>query len=342
MAKHLAKSRHMSADQLIAYSRRQRRAHRLKVAAIAVVSIIAALALVVGAYYIWFSSSLNNALNKRADSRASEVLVDRAGNDPFYMLILGSDARNDESDANTGQLTDVIVLARIDPKNRQVSMLSIPRDTRYTYDDGTAVKINSLYGRGGVAQTIQGVSKLTGAPISHYALVHMSDCKNVVDELGGVEVEVKYEINNNDPETEENVNIQPGVQTLNGRQAQAYAISRHEAQGNQDAYRQDKIRTLIGAIIQKVLDRPVAEIPGEVIVLAQYVQTDFRAEELVQLAIDFATGSGKPKIYQASGPSEGGLDESTGQWFCYENPEGWAKVMSVMDSGGDPSTVTYD
>lgn len=110
---------------------------------------------------------------------------------------------------------------------------------------------------------------------------------------------------------------------------------------DQDAYRQSKVRVLLEAITGKVLDRPLMEIPGTVISLANYVDTDLRAADLVGLALEYAGSSDEVTIYQASGPSDGGIDEGTGMWLCYENPEGWAEAIAVMDSGGDPSTVAY-
>ena len=45
-------------------------------------------------------------------------------------------------------------------------------------------------------------------------------------------------------------------------------------------------------------------------------------------------------VYSCTGPSEGGIYEGTnGLWMCYEDPEGWAKLMEAVDAGEDPSTV---
>lgn len=331
----------MSNDQVRAHAAKHRRRSPAKTVGIVIGAIVLALLLVVVGFYLWFTISLNKSLERNTDKDALDALVNVASGEPFYTLVLASDERVDEHNPDIFQYTDVMMLMRVDVKDDMVTMLSIPRDTRYVMPDGSVVKMNELYSTGGVKLAVQGVSELTGLPISHYAMVYMSDCKAVVDELGGVEVNVPLEINNNDPETEENVNVQPGVQVLDGLHAQAFAISRKEADTNQDAYRQDKIRQLLGAIMKKVLDRPAYEIPGEVIKLAQYVETDLRANDLIGLVVGFADSGGEITIYQASGPTDGDIDEATGMWLCYENPEGWAKVASVMDSGGDPSTVEY-
>ena len=331
----------MSPAQLTAYAARRRKTTFRKRIAITVVAVVAAVAVMAGGFYLWFVLSLDNALSQNSSGSTVATLKEAEPGEPFYMLVLGSDERHDERNPEVSQRSDVIILTRVDAKNRTITMLSVPRDTKYQLEDGSVVKINELYNIGGVAKAVEGVSKLAGVPISHYMVTYMSDVKNVVNELGGVEINVENEINNNDPETEENVNIMPGLQTLDGRQAQAYAIARHDVEDGSDSHRQDKIRNLVRAVIEKALDRPVLEIPSTVISLAKYLETDLRAQGIIGLAFDFFTGSGKTKIYQASAPSEGSLDEELGVWYVDSNPEGWAKVMEVIDSGGDPSTVKY-
>ena len=332
----------MSDAQVRAHATKHRRKAKGKRVAIVLGAVVLALVAAAGAYYLWFTLSLNNSLERNTDQEALEALSAASLDKPFYMLVMASDERRDEHNPDKSQYTDVMMLVRVDMAEKKITMLSVPRDTGYTLEDGSVVKFNELYNIGGVKKCIEGVSELTGLPISHYAMVYMSDLKEIVNSLGGVEVNVEYEINNNDPETEENVNVKPGKQTLDGREAQAFAISRHEAPGNEDAYRQGKIRQLITAIVDKVLDRPVVELPGLVVDLAQYVETDLRATDFINLAIAFATNSQGLTVYQASGPSEGDIDEATGMWLCFKNPEGWAKVVEVTDSGGDPSTVTYE
>ena len=321
-------------------ARKRRRSRLIKRIGIGVAAVIAVAALAVGGYYLWFRASLDSALSKHTDANVFSSL-DEAKSGAFYTLLLGSDIRHEDVVGRGSEMqTDVIMLMRTDPVNNTVTMLSIPRDTPVKLDNGETVKINALYNMGGVSRVVQEVKKLTGLPISHYAMVYMSDCKNVVDALGGVEVDVPIEINNNDPETEENVNIQPGLQVLDGRHAQAFAISRHEAEGPEESYRQGKIRALIEAIMKKALDRPITEIPGTIINLAQYVETDLRTDDLIALARNFSDGG--VTVYSATGPSDGDFYGADETWYCYENPEGWKAVVKAVDSGQDPSDIDYE
>lgn len=311
-------------------------------------TLILALFVVMGGVAWGYAKKLDAALAPDSGQveLTSQVSAPVENGEPFYMLLLGSDSREgsgtSKNPAMQGdqQRSDVMILLRVDASNRQLTMLSIPRDTPYRLDDGTVVKINEAYNINGAAGSIEAVAELTGVPISHYAEVHFSEFQAIVDTLGGVTVNVPVEMSYKDALTGEKVTIQPGEQTLNGQQAQIFVRSRKVYEGNQDAHRQDNVRVLLNAIIDKVFDRPVSELPSLVIDLAEYATTDLKTFDLISLASDFAMGEGKMTIYSGTGPTDGAInDEAGGLWLCYEDPEGWAELMAVVDSGGNPKDV---
>lgn len=337
-------------DAGLLQQRRRKRKHR-KI--LMIVGIVLAVLLVgSGTAFGIYTTMLNDrlAIDDKAQAEAvSDALVPAEVNQPFYALLIGSDSREgsgtssraDESGDN--ERSDVIILVRVDAPNRQLTMVSIPRDTPLHLDDGSVVKINEAYNIGGAAYTIEAVSELTGVPISHYGEVHFSELQTLVDSLGGVTVDVPIELSYKDALTGETVTIQPGEQTLDGQQAQIFARARHEYGTDQDANRQNSVRKLAEAIVKQILNRPVYELPGAVMSAAECVGTDMRSSDLIALATAFATGSGSVTMYNGSGPSDGDInDAANGLWLCYENPEGWQKVMDVVDAGGDPSEVSFD
>lgn len=337
-------------DADLLQQRRRKRKHR-KI--LMIVGIVLAVLLVgSGTAFGIYTTMLNDklAIDDKAQAEAvSDALVPAEVNQPFYALLIGSDSREgsgtssraDESGDN--ERSDVIILVRVDAPNRQLTMVSIPRDTPLHLDDGSVVKINEAYNIGGAAYTIEAVSELTGVPISHYGEVHFSELQTLVDNLGGVTVDVPIELSYKDALTGETVTIQPGEQTLDGQQAQIFARARHEYGTDQDANRQNSVRKLAEAIVKQILNRPVYELPGAVMSAAECVGTDMRSSDLIALATAFATGSGSVTMYNGSGPSDGDINNAAnGLWLCYENPEGWQKVMDVVDAGGDPSEVSFD
>lgn len=333
------------------YVRKRKRGRLIKRVGLAALSLVLVVLFATGAYALWYSSALDGALSMGAEQDASvdSVLVAGEAGKPFYVLLLGSDSREGSGTSSNpamqgdNQRSDVMILARVDASNRQVTLVSVPRDTPYTLDDGSVVKINEVYNIEGASGSIKAVSELTGVPISHYAEVHFSEFQEIVDKLGGITVDVPIAVSYKDALTGDKVTIEPGVQTLNGQQAQIFARARHEYGDNQEAKRQSNIRTVLMAIVQKVLEKPLTELPGTVLDLAQSVGTDMNTSDIVSLALGFAGGSSNMTVYSCSGPSNGDfMEQHDGLWLCYENPEGWASLMAVVDAGEDPSGMDVE
>ncbi|MFR3092215.1 MAG: transcriptional regulator, partial [Eggerthella lenta] len=97
------------------------------------------------------------------------------------------------------------------------------------------------------------------------------------------------------------------------------------------------------AIVEKVLEKPLAELPGTVLDLAESVGTDMNTSDILSLALDFSGGSGEMTVYSCTGPSNGDfMEQHNGLWFCYENPEGWANLMAAVDAGEDPGELDVE
>lgn len=300
------------------------------------------------AYGVWFAVTLNSTLEKAGDDTISgDALEPTSFGEPFYVLAIGSDSREGsgtssiEAESGDNERSDVMILVRIDPVDHLITMLSIPRDTPYRAEDGVLMKINETFNRGGAAKLVEAVNELTGIRVSHYATVHFSGLENIVDALGGVTVDVPVQLAYRDALTGEYVVIEPGVQTITGQQAQIFARARHEYGVDQDANRQNAVRMLTMAIIKKVLDRPANEIPGAVLAVAQYVGTDLRAGDVAALGLSFGTSLDDMTIYTGTGPYDGDINGENDLWMCYYNPEGWKRVMEVVDAGGNPEGMYF-
>lgn len=341
-------SRRPTAQQLYpAYVKARTRKRILKRVLLGALCVLVACVVAAGAYGAWFSAQLNAnmALDEGAAQEVNDALTSVDANQPFYVLLLGSDQReNSELSAGTqyadgSERSDVIMLARVDAAQRKVTLVSIPRDTPYTMQDGSVAKINETFRTGGAAATIAAVSEITGVPIAHYAEVHISNLEAVVDYLGGVDVYVDIDMTVKDVLTGEKVKLKQGQQTLNGQQAQAFARGRKMYDTDQDAHRQSNVRQLLEAILNKALSRPAYEIPSTILELSKSVSTDITSSDLLFLGTKYAGASGKMTMYSCTGPTDGSNWGADGIWLCYENPEGWAKLMAVVDSGEDPSGI---
>ena len=112
------------------------------------------------------------------------------------------------------------MLVRVDPKRAQADTISIPRDMMVNISGGVS-KINAAYSYGGAAGAIRAVSKFAGVPITHYMEVDFSQMVALVDELGGITVNV--------PESFSGGNgggsLKAGTQTLNGKQTLVFTLN---------------------------------------------------------------------------------------------------------------------
>jgi LCP family protein required for cell wall assembly len=164
----------------------------------------------------------------------------------FNMLLLGSD--NDAKFSAGSVLTQTDIVVRVDLANHKVTMVSIPRDMWLTSDEGTCCyKLDEISGAettgpstpllNGLAHTVATVENDFGIPISAYAWVGLQGFVNVINTLGGVDVDVLHPIvddaypkdldPNGDPYAYQRLYIPAGPQHLDGEQALDYVRSRH-------------------------------------------------------------------------------------------------------------------
>jgi LCP family protein required for cell wall assembly len=121
-------------------------------------------------------------------------------------------------------LTDTIMLASFDIDARHADIISIPRDTYYHRDgykgDGED-KINAAY-RKDPLNSARAVSQiLLGMPINYYAVIQYDGVEEIVDAIGGVPVDVPFDMNYEDPYAKPplRIHFKKGLQTLNGEDA---------------------------------------------------------------------------------------------------------------------------
>lgn len=196
--------------------------------------------------------------------------------EPFNVLVLGVDTRPGAAGEYMGTRSDTMMVVQVTPETGRVELLSIPRDLLVELWPGTQDRINTAYAYGGVELARNVVEGLTGIPIDHYAIVDFKGFEDVIDAMGGVEVNVEDEV---PPKYE----IQDGPQTLNGRQALFYARYRGTAGGDLDRiqHQQRLIAALRGQALRWDTLTRVPRIAG---VLMQNVSTDVGPVETMSLA----------------------------------------------------------
>lgn len=259
-----------------------------------VFSVILFLGVLSGAGYFalnhYFSSSIHEKVARDPfvpEGKAGKVLTSTGNSnvnvskDPFAILLLG----NDGDDISTGR-TDTILVGVVNPKKEKITLLSIPRDTRVPIaGHNREDKINSAYNYG-VATTIKTVEDFLQIPVSYYATVNFEGFQDVVNELGGVTVDVEKDLTFHDRIKMRYFTLHKGTQHLTGYEALNYARFRGDAEG--DFGRNRRQQQVISAILDQSLDfRNLTKITNLLDILGDNAKTDLDLKEIAKLAVKF-------------------------------------------------------
>jgi polyisoprenyl-teichoic acid--peptidoglycan teichoic acid transferase len=231
---------------------RKKKGNRKKVRWIRLSLVILSILLIGGGVYFYnVYSNVASAVNKmnkpisREISKKREVQVQFKEKDPISILMVGVDERAGDSGR-----TDSILVLTINPEKKTTKLVSIARDTRTKLinpENPTKLridKINHAYAFGGIEMSIETVEHFLNIPIDYYVQVNMEGFKDIVDAVGGIDVDnqIAFEL--------DGVNLKTGPQHLDGREALMYARMR-KADPRGDTGRQERQREVISKIIQK-------------------------------------------------------------------------------------------
>ncbi len=142
------------------------------------------------------------------------------------ILILGSDRR---VGLGPGSRSDTLLLVRLDPATKSISMLSIPRDLRVDIPGYGQDRINAAYTYGGAPLALKTFTELTGIKPNHFIDVNFVGFEKIVDQLGGVYLDVDRRYYNDTAVTGySSIDLQPGYQKLKGADALGFVRFRHD------------------------------------------------------------------------------------------------------------------
>lgn len=198
------------------------------------------------------------------------------------VLVMGVDARKGEKMARA----DTMMLCSVDTEKNQVSILSIPRDTRVRVPGQGWEKINSTTLFGGPSLAMKTVSDLLGVKVNNYVLTNYEGFKDIVDALGGVTIDVRERMYHYDPQDGGiyTIDLKPGVQRLNGDKALQYVRYRGYALG--DIGRAEQQQKFLSALVKETLQpSTVVNLPSLIISLNKTVDTNLSLGDMRKLAV---------------------------------------------------------
>jgi LCP family protein required for cell wall assembly len=235
---------------------------------------------------------------------------------PTTVLLLGTDS-------GPGRLglrhSDSIMLLRTDPDHHRVAYLSIPRDLRVEIPGNAAQKINAAYQIGGAPLAIATVRNLTGIDINHVAIVDFNHFRELIDAIGGVDVNVPEPILSNPFDCPypparcpswKGWRFAKGRQHMDGHRALIYSRVRENQlnPADNDITRAEHQQQVIQAITSKLAGAGTYfKLPFIGNDLLRPLATDLTTSQMLQLGwVYWRAGSGRAMHCRLGGQPEGG------------------------------------
>lgn len=194
------------------------------------------------------------------------------------ILLAGDDERQSDEAARS----DTIMMMVMRPVDKKIGLVAFPRDSLVDIPGQGEDKINAALAYGGVPLLKSTLQQLTHNPVDHHVLVNFQTFQKVVDAMGGVQINV--------PEKmylpEENIDLKPGDQLLNGYEALAFVRWRGDGKG--DIGRMERQRQFMEAVSAKARHLMPWQAARLAYVLHKEVNTDLSPLESLRLAANMA------------------------------------------------------
>ncbi len=249
------------------------------------------------------------------------------GGGQVNILFMGIDARSPQTNARS----DTMILASIDKQSNKAVLLWIPRDTRIEISKGRYDKINSVNALKGPEAACKAVGNLLNTPVDYYVLTNFQGFSKIIDELGGVHINVETDMRHYDPNPTLNINLSKGPQVLNGADALRYV--RYRGGPTADIGRTARQQKFIKALVAEMFTtKNIFKLPELVPQLMAQVKTNLPAKEvtaLASLAQKFHSGN----VITQTLPGYSYTEASSGASYWHADEKITPRIITALFAG---------
>jgi LCP family protein required for cell wall assembly len=235
------------------------------------------------AFYDFFQTIQQpNVTGKGAVAREPQIPV-WSGTERVNILLMGVDRRGMRP--NELPRSDSMIVVSIDPVHKRFDLFSILRDTYVNIPGYGRSRVNAALGEGGPELAMQTVSDFTGLPIDRYVITDFEGFKQLVDAVGGVELEVEKDMRYRDPSDKGvyDIDLKKGWQRLDGNKALQYVRFRHDAMS--DYTRTERQRKFLTALAAEMKSgTTLLQLPSILKSITPYVETNISSLDMLKLA----------------------------------------------------------
>ncbi len=269
------------------------------------------------------------------------------------VLILGVDAaQSPQPGVYVPSRSDTIMVATIDPVTSEVAMVFVPRDTRVPIAGRpTEEKIAHAHAHGGIERAIDTVSKFLDIPIHYYVRLDFSGFAEIIDSIGGVQLDVEEHMYYEDPAQDLVINIPAGQQHMDGNTALHYVRYRNGS----DIDRIERQKKFLRQLVQQVLSlRTVKHLGDLATSVTAHVDTNLSPTRIVSLS-RVGLGISPDDVEMEMIPGSPGYRDGISYWFPdyqetedliervilgIRRPENSSVSVEVLNGGGVRGAAT--
>lgn len=276
-------------------------------------------------YYFWDKEKTEESYGPSIDNVKREERLSLKKN----IIVLGVDERPEEDDPGR---SDTLFIVMLDTNNKNVSLMSIPRDTRVHIPKYGWDKINHAYPLGGHNLTQRTVEEFLGIKVNNYVMVDFKGFKGLVDAIGGVDIDVEEDMYYRDSWDGFTVDIKKGKQHMDGEKAIQYVRFRD---WDGDIGRVKRQQRFIMAMYDKIASEQLLKnIPGLAKQLTSMIKTDLNVAEMVTLGKALHTMVRETGVKMNTVPGDG--EYIGGISYYLPDVKGTRKLVAEMQ-GADMS-----
>lgn len=179
--------------------------------------------------------------------------------------------------------TDTILILNCNPYTNTLNILNIPRDTRVRIPRYGTEKINFINSVEGPKYTKKFIERILRIKIDHYVVVNLDGLNKIINEIGGIIIDIPQRMEYHDYAGMLHINLFPGRQLLSGQQAIGYVRFRHDSLG--DIGRIQRQQEFMRAVFNKLID-PITftKIPEVVSIYKKTIITDLKLKDIIRIA----------------------------------------------------------
>ena len=247
---------------------------------------------------------------------------------PFFVAVIGSDARPGVCEPVEACLADSLHIIGVNPKKRAASIVGIPRDSYVEIPGVGTRKINDSLSLGGPEKVVETLEALADVEIEMSFLTSFEGFRHMIEEVGGLTIEVPYAVS----DESSGASLEAGVQTLDGPTALAFARNRKSTPNGDFSRTENQGLMIVSALAQmrQEVRKDPARLFTWLIAGAKYIQTSLELSDLYDLALASLAIDPK-KVVNVALP--GGIGMAGGASIVTLGSEADAVLADLADDG---------